>query len=160
MPRCDRQAITRGHGGAVIGKRLSPPDEPRSGPQARPRWDDRTQRRRAPVSRPARIPALQWWLPEAQRQHWNELRHGEYPFDCGTSPMWARKCESQAAHRPSLRCEKSRAVRPRRRRIFPSSGIREAQVYRCPAFAELSFPVRTRRLRGREKPQSRYACGG
>ena len=68
-----------------------------------------------------------------------------------------RKSGGRVAHHRDVR---NRAQSVHGARIFPSGGIREAQVYRCPAFDELSFPVRAEPHSLHEKQQSRYACGG
>jgi hypothetical protein len=144
MPRRDRQAITCGHGGAVIRKRLIS------------RANRVAARKHVRIGMIERKCAglLYRGLREYRRcnggceksggNNWNELRHGEYPFDCGTSPMWAprmRKSGGCIAHHRDVR---NRAQSVHGSRIFPSSGIGEAQGCRCPAFDELSFLMRSR----------------
>ena len=142
MPRCDRQAITCGHGGAVIRKRLI----------------GRTNR--VAARKHVRVGMIECkstrLLNRGLRKHrgcnggcenrscnnWNELRHGEYPFDCGTSPMWApqmRKSGGCIAYHCDVR---NRAQSVHGAKIFPFGRIRKAQGYRSSAFDELSFPFR------------------
>ena len=106
MPRCYRQAITRGNGGAVIGKRLVRRTN-RVAARKHVRVGMRERKYAGLLDRGLRENRrCKGGFHKRNGKKWNELRHGEYPFDCGTSPMWAprmRKSGGRVAHHRDVR---------------------------------------------------------